>query len=150
VIAYLAWSVDYIMEAYLIMGPWVLITSMFYLLSKRAHKFRRQGTFRLFATCVIMAVVIPLSTTLVGMALRRFVPGEGGQLVFIILAPVLLCYVFAIAVTLIQKYLGADAETALALSWPIVVITYAVPMVVFFLLSLFHIPWLTGQSAMPS
>jgi uncharacterized membrane protein len=52
---------------------------------------------------------------------------------------------FALAVTLIQRFLGVDAETALRWAWVITIITYAVPVIFCFVLSIFYQPWLTGQ-----
>jgi hypothetical protein len=148
-LAFLAGAVRFIMEAPLVMAPWIMATSMFYLLQKRAHRFRRSGTIRLFATSAIMGVVIPVTTRILGWVFDTQLPDSTKQLTYIGMAPVLIILVFALAVTLVQRFLGADAETALALAWPIVAITYLVPLLIGFILSVFHNPWLTGQATFP-
>jgi chromate transport protein ChrA len=148
-LAYLAGAIEFLMRAPLLMAPWIMFTTMLYLLQKRAHRFRRHGTLRLFATSIIIAVAIPLTTTLLAWVFDRFLQQPTRMFVFLGMGPVLVVLVFALTVTLIQRFMGADAETALALSWPIVAITYVVPLAICFILSLFHIPWLTGQQEYP-
>ncbi len=140
---YLERAIAVIMGTPQLMTPWIMFTSMLYLLQKRAHRFRRHGTFRLFATSIIMAVAIPLTTTILAWVFERVLQEPTRMFVFLSMGPILVIVIFALTVTLIQRFMGADAETALALSWPIVAITYVVPLVISFVISVFHIPWLT-------
>jgi len=148
-IEYLAQAIRFIMQQPLVMAPWVMFTSMLYLLQKRAHRFRRRGTFRLFLTSIILAATIPLTTTMLAWVFGTFLQEPTRTFVFLGMGPILIILAFALTVTLIQRFMGADAETALAMSWPIVVITYVVPLAICFILSVFHIPWLTGQQQFP-
>jgi hypothetical protein len=144
-IGYLERSILYIMGSPVLMAACIMFVSMLYLVQKRAHRFRPQGTVRLFGTSAIMAVSIPLATTVIGWLIQTQLEGHTRELLTIISAPILVVFVFAVAVTLIQRFLGADAETALSLSWPIVVLTYVVPLAFCFILSIFQIGWLTGE-----
>jgi hypothetical protein len=156
-VAYLAQAIRFMMHQPVIMGAWIAFTTMLYLLHHRVHRFRRHGTFRLFATCLIMGVAIPGTTTVMSWAFDRFIEPHAPQLaysltrqmVYVGMAPVLVVLVFALTVTLIQRFIGADAETAMSLSWPITAITYVVPLAICFFLSIFHIPWLTGEQTYP-
>jgi len=149
VLDYLAQAIRFIMQQPLVMAPWIMFTSMLYLLQKRAHRFRRRGTFRLFTTSIIMAVTIPLTTTMLAWVFDHLVQEPTSTFLFLAMGPLLIILAFALTVTLMQRFMGADAETALAMSWPIVVITYVVPLIICFILSVFHIPWLTGQQQFP-
>lgn len=143
-LGYLTQSIFYVMGTPVIMAAWIMFVSMLYLVHKRAHSFRPHGTFRLFSTCAIMAVSIPVATSIIGWVIQTQLQGQSRQVLTILSVPLLICFVFAVAVTLIQRFLGADAETALALSWPIVVLTYVVPFFFCFVLSIFQVGWLTG------
>ena len=147
-VGYLTQSIVYIMESPVIMAAWIMFVSMLYLVQKRANSFRPQGTIRLFVTCAVMAVSIPIATSLIGWLIRTQLEGQDRQLLIIFSAPILVILVFAVAVTMIQGFLGADAETALSLSWPIVVLTYVVPLAFCFILSIFQIGWLTGEETL--
>lgn len=147
-LGYLEKSILYIMGSPVIMAAWIMFVSMLYLVQKRANSFRPQGTIRLFVTCAIIAVSIPLATTVIGWLIRTQLEGQTRQLLTIVSAPILVVFVFAVAVTLIQRFLGADAETALSLSWPIVVLTYVIPLAFCFILSIFQIGWLTGEETL--
>ena len=148
-LAYLERAIFAIMGQPLIMGLWVALTTMLYLLQKRAHMYRAWGTIRLFATSGIMGVVLPLATWLLGWVLHNQLMGTTRTAVVILSVPVIIVIAFALAVTLIQRFMGADAETALALSWPITAIAYVVPLVFCFLLSLGKQTWLTGADETP-
>jgi len=147
-IAYLEGAIFFIMQSPLIMGLWVALTTMLYLLKTRAHRFRRQGTLRLFITSAIIGIAIPLATMVLGRLIQTELHGTARRVVVILSAPAVIVLAFALTVTLIQRFLGADAETALALSWPITVITYVVPIAFCFILAIFQQKWLTGQESL--
>ena len=129
----------------LIMAIWVALTSMLYLLQVRAHRFRTRGTLRLFITSGIMGVVIPSVSWVLGYTIDRYLNGSAQRVLVILAGPFLIILAFALVVTLIQHFLGADAETALRWAWPITVITYVIPIAFCFILSIFHQSWLTGH-----
>lgn len=148
-LAYLEGAIFAIMGQPLIMGLWVALTTMLYLLRNRAHMYRAWGTIRLFGTSGIMGVVLPLATMALGWVLRSQLVGTTRTAMVILSVPVIIILAFALAVTLIQRFMGADAETALTLAWPITAITYVVPLAFCFLLSLGKQQWLTGEAETP-
>ncbi len=147
-LAHLEQAIFYIMGQPLIMGVWVGFASMVYLLQNQVNRFRKMGELRLFGTSLIMAVAIPLATTIVGRVLATQFQGSTRQIVVVLFAPILIILVFALAMTLIQRFIGADAETAMSLSWPITLITYVAPLVLSFIYALFQDKWL-GTSDSP-
>jgi hypothetical protein len=144
--AYLVTAMFRLMVGYpILMVLWVFVTTMLYLLQVRAHSFRSQGTLRLFVTSVVMGVVIPGVSWVLGYMIYRHVGGNARPLLFILAGPFMIIVAFALAVSLIQRFLGADAETALRWAWVITLITYVVPVVFCFIISIFHQAWLTGH-----
>lgn len=144
-VGYLEYAMFRLMGYPLLMALWVFVTGMLYLLQVRAHSFRTQGTLRLFVTSVVMGVVIPGVSWVLGYTIDRYLDGNAQRLLAILAGPFMIVVAFALAVTLIQRFLGVDAETALRWAWIITLITYAVPVVFCFILSVFHQGWLTGQ-----
>ncbi|HJN19169.1 MAG TPA: hypothetical protein QGH10_26995 [Armatimonadota bacterium] len=134
-------------EQPLMMGLWVGFASMLILLRARVHRFRKMGEFRLFGTSAIMGVTIPLATWAMARFIVTQLHGPVGQVILVLTVPVIIILVFVLTVTLVQKFIGADAETAMQLSWPITLVTYVVPLALCFLLSLFQDRWLaTGET----
>jgi hypothetical protein len=131
-----------------LMAMWVALTSMMYLLQVRAHRFRTRGTLRLFVTAAIMGVAIPGVAYVLGWVIDLNLDGAAQRVLAILVGPFLIILAFALAVTLIQRFLGADAETALRWAWVITVITYVVPIAFCFILSVFHQRWLTGHESL--
>ncbi|MBM3473038.1 MAG: hypothetical protein FJX75_07225 [Armatimonadetes bacterium] len=144
-LAYLEQAMFNLMGYPLLMLIWVALTSMLYLLQVRAHRFRTRGTMRLFVTAAIMGVVIPGVSYVLGWIIDLNLDGTAQRVLAILAGPFLIILAFALAVTLIQRFLGADAETALRWAWVITVITYVIPIAFCFILSVFHQGWLTGQ-----
>ncbi|MGQ9730877.1 MAG: hypothetical protein ACUVX8_06325 [Candidatus Zipacnadales bacterium] len=147
-IAYWEQAIFSIIGSPLLMALWVALTSMLYLLHVRAHMFRPWGTFRLFATSGLMGVVLPLVSLFIGWLVATQLDGMSRRFVIIITAPFLVILVFALAVTLIQRFLGADAETAMNWAWPIALITYVIPFAFCFIYAIFHQKWLTGEETL--
>jgi hypothetical protein len=143
--AYLEYAMFRLMGYWHLMAIWVGFTSLLYLLQVRAHSYRSHGTFRLFITAAIMAVVIPGVSYALGWVIDLTLNGNAQRLLAILAGPFMIIVAFALAVTLIQRFLGVDAETALRWAWVITIITYAVPVIFCFVLSIFYQPWLTGQ-----
>jgi hypothetical protein len=96
-----------------------------------------------------MGITIPAVSWVLGTVIDRFLDGTNQRVAAIAAGPFLIILAFALAVTLIQRFLGADAETALGWAWPITAITYVIPIVLFFGYSVFHQRWLTGQTDTP-
>ncbi len=144
-IGYLEYAMFRLMGYPLLMALWVFVTGMLYLLQVRAHSYRTHGTLRLFITAVVMGVVIPGVSWVLGYMIDRHFDGNTQRVLAILAGPFMIVVAFALAVSLIQRFLGVDAETALRWAWVITLITYAVPVVFCFILSIFHQGWLTGQ-----
>lgn len=143
--AYLEYAMFRLMGYPHLMAIWVALTSMLYLLQVRAHSFRTRGTARLFITSAVMGVAIPAVAYALGYVIDFYLDGAAQRFLAILAGPFLIILAFAVAVTLIQRFLGADAETALRWAWAITVITYAIPILFCFIVAVFHQRWLTGQ-----
>ena len=143
--AYLEYAMFQLMGYPHLMAVWVAVTSMLYLLQVRAHRFRERGTVRLFLTSGLMGVVIPGVAYALGYLIDLYLDGAAQRLLAILAGPFLIILAFALAVTLIQRFLGADAETALRWAWIITLITYAIPVAFCFIISVFHQAWLIGR-----
>jgi len=144
-LGYLEYAMFRLMGYPLLMAMWVFVTSMLYLLQVRAHSFRERGTLRLFITSVIMGVVIPAVSFALGWTIDINLDGAAQRVLAILAGPFMIIVAFALAVSLIQRFLGADAETALRWAGVITLITYAIPIVFCFIFAVFHQGWLTGK-----
>jgi hypothetical protein len=146
--AYLEQAMFNLMGYPVIMAIWVALTSMLYLLQVRAHRFRSLGTIRLFVTAAIMGIVVPGVAYVLGLTIDRYLNGSTQRLLVILAGPFLIILAFALVVSLIQHFLGADAETALRWAWPITGITYCLPILIFVIASVFHQKWLIGKDTL--